>query len=171
MYLACIMKIAEGNKDDRWRQGSMRSFTNSGEIWNWALDVKGKERPKKEANKYRWVGGRFNKQENLCTRLVLDGRKMSRSPCSPARISKVYIEAVIGFSHVSSTDGLNNTLLSQGCVLENGFDCGNSGRNTHPKDRGGDEETPNALGQLTGQLAVTSSQLPPPTRRHPKYLF
>ena len=36
-----------------------------------------------------------------------------------ARILKVYIEALIGFSHIHNPHGLNNTLLSQGCVLEN----------------------------------------------------
>ena len=35
--------------------------------------MKGKERPKKEANKYRWVGGRFNKQENLRTHEACPG--------------------------------------------------------------------------------------------------
>ena len=42
-------------------------------------------------------------------------------------------------SHVYHPDGLNSALLSQGCVLENGFGCGNSGRNVHSKDRRGGE--------------------------------
>ena len=48
----------------------------------------------------RLVGGKFNKQENLHTRLVLGGCKKSGSPHQPARILKVYIEALTGFSHV-----------------------------------------------------------------------
>lgn len=35
-----------------------------------------------------------------------------------ARILKVYIETLMGFSHIFSPDGLNNTLLFQGCILE-----------------------------------------------------
>ena len=31
---------------------------------------------------------------------------------------KFNIEALTGFSHVYHPDGLNNTLLSQGCILE-----------------------------------------------------
>ena len=42
----------------------------------------------------------------------------------PARILKVYIEALTGFGHILSPDGLINTLLSQGCVLETGSPVG-----------------------------------------------
>lgn len=38
-----------------------------------------------------------------------------------------YIEALKS-CHVHCPDGLNNTLLSQDCILENGFHCGNGGR-------------------------------------------
>ena len=65
----------------------------------------------------RWVGGQGNKQTNLHMRLVLGSSKMSRSLHPPARICKVYAEALAGFSHISSPDGVDNTLLSQGCVL------------------------------------------------------
>ena len=34
------------------------------------------------------------------------------------RILRIYIQALTEFSHLASPDGLNNTLLSQGCVLE-----------------------------------------------------
>ena len=34
-----------------------------------------------------------------------------------ARILEVYIEAVTGLSHVHHADGLNTTLVSQGCIL------------------------------------------------------
>lgn len=42
----------------------------------------------------RLVGGRFNKQGNLHTRLVLGNCKTSRSLCAPTRILKVYVEAL-----------------------------------------------------------------------------
>ena len=86
---------------------------------NWPPYTEGKERPKKEAGHSRFVGGRFNNQGNFCLRLVLGSCKMDRSPDPLPRILKVYVEALI--HHISHLDGLNNTLISQGCVLENGF--------------------------------------------------
>ena len=41
---------------------------------------------------------------------------MTSSPHPPTSILKVYIEALTGFSHIHSPDGLDNTLLSQGYV-------------------------------------------------------
>ena len=61
----------------------------------------------------RFVGGRFSKQGNLHMGLVLGSCKMSRSLHPPARIFKVYIEALTGFSHEYCPDGLNSTLLSR----------------------------------------------------------
>lgn len=58
------------------------------------------------------------------------------------------------FSHVFSSDGLNNTLLSQGRVLENGSSRGNSGRNVHSKDRGWGKKPLIARVQLMGQPTV-----------------
>ena len=43
---------------------------------------------------------------------------MSKSLHLPTRILKVYIEALTGFSHLFSPDGLINTSLSQGCITE-----------------------------------------------------
>ena len=51
-------------------------------------------------------------------RLVLGGCKASRSLHLPTRILKVFIEALMGFSLIYCSVGLNNTLLSQGCILE-----------------------------------------------------
>lgn len=48
----------------------------------------------------------------------MGGHKMSKSLYLPFRISKVYIKAFTRFSHKHCPDGLCNTLLSQGCVLE-----------------------------------------------------
>lgn len=48
--------------------------------------------------------------------LVLGGQKMNKSLYLPTRILKVYTKALTGFSHVSSPDGLKNTLFSQDYV-------------------------------------------------------
>lgn len=47
-------------------------------------------------------------------RFVLGGCKRNISPHLPARILQVYIEDLIGFHNIFNSDGLNNTLLSQG---------------------------------------------------------
>lgn len=60
----------------------------------------------------RLVADNFNKQENLHMRLVLGDHKTNRSSHLPAKILKVYIEVLMGFSHIFRPDGLNNTLLS-----------------------------------------------------------
>lgn len=88
-----------------------------GELRNWPLHAESKERPQKEAGPSSLVGGRFNKQGDLHTRFVLCGHKMSRFLTS-ARTLKASLEALAGFSHVHYPDGLSNTSLSQGCILE-----------------------------------------------------
>lgn len=62
-----------------------------------------KERLRKEADHSRLAGSRFTKQGNLHRRLVWGSH-------SPARILIFFIEVLTGFS----SDGLSNTLLSQG---------------------------------------------------------
>ena len=47
----------------------------------------------------RLVGATFSKQENIHTRPVLGSYKMIRPPHLPARILKVYTEALTGISH------------------------------------------------------------------------
>ena len=91
------------------------------------------------------------------------GCKTSTSLHLLAGILKVFIAASTGFSQEYHPDGLNNTLLSQGCILENGSHCGNGEQNVHSKDRGESEEPQIAPVQFTGQPAVTASQWPPPT--------
>ena len=85
-------------------------------------------RKRKKANHSRLVGGSFNKQGNLHLRLF-SGHKMSRSLQLPARILKIYMEALIELHHIYHPDGLNNTLFSQGCVLKNNSHCVNCGQN------------------------------------------
>ena len=53
----------------------------------------------------------------------------------------------MGFSHVFSPDGLNNTLLSQGCIPKAAPSMGEL--SIHSKDRGG-VKPPIAWIQLTG---------------------
>lgn len=73
---------------------------------------------KKEADYSRWVGGRFNKQEDTLRRLIMGDHKMSRSLHSPSRTFLVDIASLMGFHYVYHPDSVNNTLLSQSCVLE-----------------------------------------------------
>ena len=57
-----------------------------GSCWfvNWPLYMEGKKRPKKEADYTRLVGGRFSKQGDLFTRLVLGGhRQVDLRTCLP----------------------------------------------------------------------------------------
>lgn len=69
----------------------------------------------------------------------------------PARILQVYIQALTGFGHVCCIDGLNNTLFSECCALENSFHCGNGGQNIYSKDRQrGKEGASNCLGPACG---------------------
>lgn len=105
---------------------------------NWRPYTEGKERRRQEADHSSLVGSRFTVQWNLLTRLVLGGCKTNRSLDPPARIVNVYTEA---WTRPYRTDGLSNTLLSQGCILGNDPHCGNGGQNIHSKDRGWGEET------------------------------
>lgn len=54
------------------------------------------------------------------------------------------LESLNGFHKGSISDGLVNTALSQGCVLENGSGCGGGGRNQHAKDGAGGEGPPSS---------------------------
>ena len=58
--------------------------------------MKHKERKKREADHFRWAGGRFNKQGDLSTWLGLTGCNTSRSSYPPAGILKGYTEDLMG---------------------------------------------------------------------------
>lgn len=58
------------------------------------------------------VGRRQFNKKNWHTRLVLGSPQMSRSSHLSARILKVCIAALPGFSHIDHPDGLYDTLLS-----------------------------------------------------------
>lgn len=79
--------------------------------------TKGKERPKKEADHSRLLGGSFNKQGNLLMRLVLGGQKINRCSHSSTRKLKLDVEILSRFSHIYHPNGLNTTLLSQGYMV------------------------------------------------------
>lgn len=133
-----------------------------GEIWNWAPYREGRERPKKESDPSRWVGGgRCNKQENLPTELVLGA---TRRVDPPTRILKVYTETFTGFSHMFNPNSLNTTLLPSAWVLANGLHCGKVRQGV--RFRGGDEDPLIVRVQLSGQPMVKSSPWPPPTWVH-----
>lgn len=82
-------------------------------------------------------GGRFNKTGNSQTRLGGGSRKTRRSPRPPARIFKVYIEALTGFSHICHPDSLINTLFSQDYVLGTATTVGKVSRTYIPRMREG----------------------------------
>ena len=69
--------------------------------------MESKERRKKGANCFILMGGRFNKKGYLHTSFVLDDHKKNKSPFSPVRIFKVYIEVLPGFSHVNCPGGVS----------------------------------------------------------------
>lgn len=89
-------------------------------------------------------------------RVVLNGVQGVLSMHPPARILKVYIEALTGFSHLYCPDDL--TFLFQSCILENGSPCGNAVRSIYSKHREGNEELSIAWVLLVGQPMVMSSQ-------------
>ena len=66
-------------------------------------------------------------------RLVLGVCKTSRALHLPPIILKVYVAALSEFSHVFGSDGLKNTLFSQGCVLEMTLALGVVGRANLPR--------------------------------------
>lgn len=106
-----------------------------------------KERWKKKPDYFRLVGGGFNKKGNLHMTHVLGNHKVNRSLHLPDRNLKVYIKTLIGFSHIFSPDSLNNTLFSQGYILETAPSVGMDGRTDIPK-MGRGEDPPIASSSL-----------------------
>ena len=72
----------------------------------WPVNMEGKERQKKEADHSRLADGTFNKT-------YTGGLSwMAARPahlCTACQKFKVHIEALTGFRHIFSADGLNNT--------------------------------------------------------------
>ena len=71
---------------------------------------------KKEAGRSRLIGGRFNKQGNFYTRLVLGSNKDEWIPVPSLQVVKVDKEPLTGFRHIYRVGVLNPTSLSQGRV-------------------------------------------------------
>ena len=61
-------------------------------------------------------------------RVALGGHKTT---ISVPTCQNLHIEALSGFSHTYRPGNFNNTLLSQGCILEKGSLCGNNGQNVY----------------------------------------
>lgn len=93
--------------------------------------MEGKETEKRDGHS-RLAGDNFNKQGNSHSRLVLSSHKVSRSPHPPARILKFTQRPQQDPVHISSPDGLNNTLLSQSCILEMAPSAGTVGNTYIP---------------------------------------
>lgn len=70
-----------------------------------------------------WAAAR---QEHLCIYL-------------PFRILKLYVEALTVFRHIYHPDGLNSTLLSQGCVLRSAPRGGTWGQKCFTRTGDGDD--------------------------------
>lgn len=103
-----------------------------------ALYTKGKERLQKRAGDCSWQVSDLISKSIYTWRLALGEQKTDRSPHLPTRILKVHREALTGFSHLRSSDGLSNTELTQGCVPEMANPVGTVGRTTFQgRGRGG----------------------------------
>lgn len=108
-------------------------------ITAWLFETLGAPRVKSETGPCTWkarkvlrkrpsrlVGGNFNKSGNVLTRLVFgvcDG--VDHAPTRSPNLKSLYRDLNCVQS-VYSPVRLNNTLLPQGCNLENGSHCGNS---------------------------------------------
>lgn len=86
---------------------------------------------------------------------------MSRPLSPPTRILKVCIEALTGFSYIYYPDVLNNRLLSQGCALETGSHCANSGHPFQGQGKGEESDCAGPANRLTGShtLSMTPSNI------------
>lgn len=108
--------------------------SSSGAIWNWSLDTEGKGSMKKEAEDSRLVGGWFNLQRNLHTKLVLGSYKTRKSRYLPARILQADREGLPAFSiQMVSTSNCSLKAVS----LKTALAMGMVGRTYIPRTREG----------------------------------
>ena len=82
--------------------------------------------------------------------------------CTYLPVSSVYIEALIGFSHIDMVQVVSTTHCSIRLCLWKQLPLWEQ-KNIHFKDRGAGGEPPIAWVHLMGQLVVTCSQWPPAT--------
>ena len=118
-------------------------------------DTEGEDRPRKRVDHSRLTGGKFNKQGNLHTRLVLSSHKTSRSPHLPAPTVEVYTEAFTRFSHTCHPDDLNNRLFSK-AVFGYRVQLLVQGRPKKAYSKDQNENLLIAWVQLPGQSEITS---------------
>lgn len=104
---------------------------------------------------------RFHKQGNLQCEACL-GQPQDKQ-ISPTYQILSFIEALTGFSHLYSPDGLKTTSLPPGYILEAVSGSGESRQNPHSKDRGQGEEPLVAGVQLPGPLGAASLREHSPT--------
>lgn len=122
--------------------------------------MEGMERLKKDTEHPRLVGGRFNEKGNLWgLPSAPQVKKISVPTCHNLKVDK---EAWTGYSHVYCPDVLNNILLSEGSILENGSHCGNSGQNRTFQGQGREVRMLLCLGPAHGSTSdhvflITSS--------------
>lgn len=137
-----------------------------------------RDRRKRLTTPDRWLGGRCNKQGDLHMWFALGSHKMNRSLHILPSILRVYIEALKGFSHIFSPDGLNNRAHSRGCALEVAPCVGLVGRAHSPRTEwgGGGVGAPSCPGPAWGSVSslafwMTSSTIKAfCTQRQPLHL-
>lgn len=83
---------------------------------NWPRTQRTKRKQRKRWITPDWYMAGLVSEESYLQGLFC-GHKTSRSPHIPARILKVYIAALTGFSHAYLPYGLNTTFLFQDCFL------------------------------------------------------
>lgn len=85
---------------------------------------------------------------------------MSTPPHPPATVLKVYREDLTGFSHIDCPEGLNKTLLPQGCALGTAPSVGTMGRAYIPRTG----EGPRSLQLPWSSSWVNHQSCPPPAK-------
>lgn len=124
--------------------------------------MQGQRETKERGRSLRMGRWSFNKQGNVQSGWV-GGRKTSRSLYPLIRILQVNVEALPGFSPAFYPDGsLEHISISGLCPCRSVL-FGDSRGNAHSTERGGGEEPPIALVQLTGQPEVAFSPRPSPS--------
>lgn len=120
--------------------------------------MESRERPMKETEYSRPVGGRLNKHQELTWKACLGRCKASRSPYLPTRIFNSLHKGLGWVQSCSDgSDGFSNTLLSQDYISEKVPSCGNGGQRVHSKYREVGKVPPITEVHLTGQPVVVRS--------------
>lgn len=122
-----------------------------------------RERLKTKAAHSRLVGGRFNKQRNLHTRLVLSGCKR-RCPLLSTRVLKIYLEALMEFNHIHSPESFNKHITLSSLHPWKCFSLWEQWGECTFQGQGRGQGASDCLVQPgTSQLVVTFSPRLPPT--------